>query len=143
MKQKVGMVVLVIIILAALGFIVKQAMPKKPTYGINMVDVKAKKVFQQTITVGETTNYPLNSPYTGENTAYPADQCMKCGTIFAYIPYTPKSPTEEPPSPEIMMPKCPKCGSFEITVPEIPQGVKEIDVNQDEIPIVDMSKGTK
>ncbi|HRR96726.1 MAG TPA: hypothetical protein P5150_08390, partial [Candidatus Ratteibacteria bacterium] len=71
MKQKVGMVVLVIIILAALGFIVKQAMPKKPTYGINMVDVKAKKVFQQTITVGETTNYPLNSPYTGENTAYP------------------------------------------------------------------------
>ena len=41
------------------------------------------------------------------------------------------------------MVKCPKCGSIEITIPEIPEGKKEIDVNQAEIPVVDMSKGIK
>jgi len=45
-------------------------------------------------------------------------------------------------NPDLMMLKCPKCGAMEIdiTVPQIPEGKKEIDVNQAEIPIFDASK---
>jgi len=145
MKEKLLPVVLVIIILAALGFIVKRAIPQKPEYEIVLVDVKAKKIFKQKMTVGEQITYPVNSPYSGEKTAYPAYKCEKCGEIFALIFYTPKGPEDEAAvSPDIMSPPtCPKCGAVEITIPNIPEGKKEIDVNQPEIPIVDLSKGVK
>ena len=141
MKEKVVPVILIIIILAALGFIVKQAAPKKPTYTMTFIDVKAKKIFTKKVIAGQQLIYPVKSPYSGENTAYPVYKCTKCGTIFAYIPYTPKSPEDMAAmNPEFMMPKCPKCGAIEVIVPEIPEGKKEIDVNQAEIPIVDMNK---
>lgn len=144
MKEKLGPVILVIIILAALGFIFKQAAPKKPSYTMVLVDVKAKKIFKQKLSVGSQLTYPVKSPYSGEKTAYPVYKCTKCGTIFAYVPYTPKGPDDMAAmNPDLMMPKCPKCGAIEVTMPEIPEGKKEIDVNQEEIPIVDLSKGVK
>jgi len=144
MKEKLLPVILVIIILAALGFIVKQAIPKKPVYEIILVDVKAKKIFKQKMSIGQQMVYPIKSPYSGEKTAYPAYKCTKCGTIFAFVPYIPKSPEDEATmNPDLMMPKCPKCGAIEVTIPEIPEGKKEIDVNQSEIPIVDMNKKVK
>ncbi len=144
MKEKLMPVILVIIILAALGFIVKQAIPKKPSYTAILVDVKAKKIFKQEMIAGQQITYPVKSPYSGEKTAYLVYKCTKCGTIFAYVPYIPKSPEEEAAmNPELMMPKCPKCGSIEVIVPEIPEGKKELDVNQAEIPVVDASKGIK
>lgn len=144
MKEKLGPVILVIIILAALGFIFKQAAPKKPSYTMVLVDVKAKKIFKQKLTVGSQLTYPVKSPYSGENTAYPVYKCTKDGTIFAYVPYIPKGPDDMAAmNPDLMMPKCPKCGAIEVTVPEIPEEKKEIDVNQEEIPIVDLSKGVK
>jgi len=141
MKEKLGPVILVIIILAALGFIFKQAAPKKPVYTAILVDVKAKKIFKQKMIAGQQVTYPVKSSYSGEKTAYLVYKCAKCGEIFAYVPYTPKSPEDMTSmEPGFMMPKCPKCGAIEITIPEIPEGKKEIDVNQSEIPIVDMSK---
>ena len=134
-------VILVIIILAALGFIFKQAAPKKPVYTAVLVDVKAKKIFKQKMIAGQQITYPVKSPYSREKTAYPVYKCTKCGTIFAYVPYTPKSPEDMAAmNPDLMMPKCPKCGAIEIAVPKVPEGKKEIDVNQAEIPIVDMNK---
>ncbi len=141
MKEKLMPVILVIIILAALGFIVKQAIPKKPVYETILVDVKAKKMFKQELPAQGEITYPIKSPYSGEKTAYPVYKCTKCGEIFAYVPYIPKSPEDEAAiNPDLVIPKCPKCGSIEITIPEIPEGKKEIDVNQSEIPIVDMNK---
>ena len=121
MKNKIGVVVLVIIIIAALGFIVKQAMPKKTLYTVVLIDVESKKAFQKSLdTDAEQIHYPLQSPYTGKNTAYPALKCMQCGAIFPYI-------LEE--SASVTMPKCPKCSSSEVRALELPKGTKEIDVN--------------
>jgi len=136
--QKVKIVILTIIILACLGFIVKQLMPKKYTYSRVLIDVETGKVFKQNMVAGKPVEFPTMSPYSKKNTAYPAYKCNKCGTIFAFAEVTPKmpepgkEPTEPPPmpmGPEFNMPKCPKCGEMmEITVPEIPQGQDSIQV---------------
>ncbi|MCD6408111.1 hypothetical protein J7L87_03570 [bacterium] len=137
MKEKVLPVILILIILGAIGFIVKRAVPQKPTYTMVLVDVQAKKIFKKPVKVGTTINYPVESPYSKSKTAYPVYKCMKCGEIFAFVPYVPKGP-EDPNAmnPELMMPKCPKCGAIEVVVPEIPEGKEYIDVQQPEIPIV-------
>jgi len=141
MKEKLAPVILVIVILAALGFIFKQAAPKKPTYTMTFIDVKAKKIFTKKVTAGQQLTYPMKSPFSGENTAYPVYKCTRCGEIFAFIPYMPENPEKMPPMPpELMVPKCPKCGAIEIAVPKVPEGKKYLDVQQEEIPIVDMSK---
>lgn len=137
MKEKVLPVILVLIILGAIGFIVKRAAPQKPTYTVVLVDTQAKKIFKKTLKAGTIVNYPVESPYSKSKTAYPVYKCMKCGEIFAFVPYVPKGPEDmNAMNPDFMMPKCPKCGSIEVIVPEIPEGKTYIDIQQTEISVV-------
>ena len=137
MKDKVVAVILILIILGAIGFIVKRTVPQTPTSTMILVDVQEKKIFKKPVKMGRTINFPVESPYSRSKTAYPVYKCMKCGEIFAFLPYEPKGP-EDPiaMNPDLAIPKCPKCGSMEVIVPEIPEGKEYIDVQQPEIPIV-------
>jgi len=137
MKSKLAPVILVIIILVAIGFIVKSLKPKAHTYSITVVDVKAKKVFEKKMSVGKPVEYPTTSSYSKGKNTYPVYECLKCNTIFAFVPYIPKGSEDEMAmDPELSMPKCPNCGVFgELTAPQIPEGKKDIDV-QGEIPMV-------
>ncbi|MCD6219654.1 hypothetical protein J7K43_04645 [Candidatus Calescamantes bacterium] len=121
MKGKI--IGLVIIILIALGFIVKQVMPKKYTYETVLIDTEAKILYKTKIPAG--TKFPIKSPYSKKKTAYPAYRCRKCGAIFPYIPPPPPKEGEEIP-PEYGIPKCPSCGSLDVEVPRLPEGKDHI-----------------
>ncbi len=121
MKGKI--IGLVVVILIALGFIVKQAMPKKYTYETVLLDTEKKILYKAKIPAG--TKFPVKSPYSGKKTAYPAYQCLEDGTIFPYVP--PPPPKEgEPVPPDFGIPRCPKDGSTNVTVPQIPEGKEYI-----------------
>ncbi len=117
MKGKI--VVLVLVILLAVGFIVKQAMPKKYTYEAVLLDTEAKVLYKTKLPAG--VKFPVKSPYSGKKTAYPAYRCTKDGTIFPYIPPPPPKEGEEIP-PEYGIPRCPKDGSLDVEVPRLPEG---------------------
>ncbi len=127
MKQKLIQVGLIVVILIALGFVVKQLKPKPYTYERILVDTVANKVFSQTITVGQAMEMPAASPFSEGKNAYPAYKCLKDGTIFAFE--EPAVSQDAPPvNPDLMTPKCPVCGSTEVTIPELPEGQKSMDV---------------
>ena len=107
-QSKTPLVILIVIILVALSFIVKQAMPKKYYYTADLKCESCGAVFQQKIAAG--TIFPVKCPKCGKKTVYRAVKCLDCGEIFAVHP--PK--LEEMPYPEMMMPKCPKCGSMNL-----------------------------
>ncbi|NOZ64093.1 MAG: hypothetical protein GXO71_04040 [Caldiserica bacterium] len=117
MKGKI--IVLAIVILLAVGFIVKQAIPKKYTYEAVLLDTEAKVLYKAKIPLG--VKFPIKSPYSGKKTAYPAYQCAKDGTIFPYVPPPPPKEGEEV-SPDYGIPKCPKDGSLDVDVPILPEG---------------------
>ena len=121
--RKVQIIVLLLIIVGALGVIVKQLMPKQYTYETVLIDTEAKVLYKALLKPG--TKFPVKSPYSKKKTAYPAYQCMKCGAIFPFVPPPPPKPGQEIP-PDYGIPKCPQCGSLDVTVPEIPEGKKFI-----------------
>ncbi len=107
-QSKAPLLILIIIIIVALSFIIKQAMPKKYYYTADLKCESCGAVFQQKIASG--TTFPIKCPKCGKKTAYRAVKCLDCGTIFTIHPPKPG----EMPSPEMEMPKCPKCGSTNI-----------------------------
>ena len=123
MKGKI--IGLIIIILLAIGFIVKQSIPKKYTYETVLLDTQTKVLYKAKIPTG--VKFPIKSPYSGKKTAYPAYQC-KDGTIFPYVPPPPpKNPEEEAKlGPDYGLPKCPKDGSPDVTIPKLPEGKDHI-----------------
>jgi hypothetical protein len=133
MKDKALPVILILIILVAIGFVVKQSKPKQYTYKVTLVDTQAGKIFKKEMVAGKVPEYPADSPYSEGKNSYPVYECMEDGTIFAFVPVYSEDP--EAMDPEASMPRCPVCGSFEITVPQIPEGQEAIDV-EGEIQIV-------
>ncbi len=127
MKQKLAQIGLIVVIVVALGFVVKQLKPKPYTYERILVDVQASKVFSQKMVVGQAFEFPADSPFSEGKNAYPVYKCMKDGTVFAFEEPS-FSPDAPPANPDAMMPKCPVCGSMEITMPELPEGQKSMDV---------------
>lgn len=120
MKRILAQIGLVVIIVIALGFVVKQLKPRQSVgYERVLVDVKANKVFTAVVKTGEIMTFPAKSPYSEGNNAYPVLKCLKDGTIFAY---------DEAASDEDAIPVCPICGGYEITVVELPAGQKSMDV---------------
>lgn len=129
-NQKVGQIILILIILACIGFVIKTLMPKKQTYSRPLVDVQAGKVFKKQFVAGQPQQFPTTSPYSKGNNAYPVYKCEACGYIFAFEPATMStSPEGPPPDPGMFAPeKCPKCGSMNLSIPMIPEGQTVIDV---------------
>lgn len=127
MKQKLAQIGLIVVILVALGFVVKQLRPKPYTYERTLVDVQANKVFAQKVVVGQAMEIPADSPFSEGKNAYPVYKCTKDGTFFAFVEPA-FSPDAPPPDPDTIMPKCPVCGGMEITIPELPEGQKSMDV---------------
>lgn len=133
MKQKLVQIGLVVVILIALGFVVKQLKPKQyGGYERLLVDVTANKVFIMKVKAGEALEFPTTSPYSEGKNAYPVLKCMKDGTIFAYDepkPVLPGAGGEGMAPPEMgAIPVCPVCGGYEITVVELPEGQDSMDV---------------
>lgn len=128
MKQRLAQIGLVVVILVALAFVVKQSKPKQYTYERILVDTVANKVFVLKIPVGESLTFPTTSPFSQGNNAYPAIKCMQDGTIFAFEEPNLEGDGPPPLDPEAIMPKCPVCGGGNIDVPEIPEGQKNMDV---------------
>ena len=104
-QKKGPAAILGLIILVALFFIIKQAMPKKYYYTADLKCESCENVFQQKIASGII--LPIKCPKCGKRTAYRAMKCLACGEVFTIHPPKPG----EMPSPEMEMPKCPKCGS--------------------------------
>ncbi|MBN1445766.1 MAG: hypothetical protein JW957_06640 [Candidatus Omnitrophica bacterium] len=131
MKQKLAQIGLIVVIIVALGFVVKQLKPKQyGGYERMMVDVVANKVFITKVKAGEVLEFPTTSPYSEGKNAYPVLKCMKDGTIFAYDEPKPV-PTGEGAAdlpPVEAVPVCPVCGSNEIGLVEMPEGQKVMDV---------------
>ena len=96
-------VILVLIIIVALVMIIKNALPKKYYYTTDLKCESCGEVFQKGIVSG--TTFPVRCPKCGNKEAYHALKCLDCGEIFIF--------KEELPM-EMMMPKCPKCGSTNI-----------------------------
>ncbi len=120
MKRTLAQIGLVVIIVIALGFVVKQLKPRQSVgYERVLVDVKANKVFIATFKPGEALSFPAKSPYSEGNNAYPVFKCLKDGTIFAY---------DASLSGEDAIPVCPVCSGFEITTVEPPAGQKVMDI---------------
>ncbi|PIV63959.1 MAG: hypothetical protein COZ37_03860 [bacterium (Candidatus Ratteibacteria) CG_4_10_14_3_um_filter_41_18] len=112
--QKKGPVVtLILVILVALFFIVKQAIPKKYYYTADLKCESCGNVFQQKIAAGIT--FPIKCPKCENKSAYQAIKCLDCGEVFTMkpVPIAPGAPEEMMP-PEMEMPKCPKCGSMNL-----------------------------
>ena len=107
-QSKAPLIILIIIILVALSFIVKQAIPKKYYYTADLKCESCGEVFQQKIASG--TTFPVKCPKCRKKTAYRAIKCLDCGEIFTIHPTRPG----EMPHPEMEMPKCPKCGSMNL-----------------------------
>ncbi|HIE43632.1 MAG TPA: hypothetical protein EYP78_02405 [Candidatus Omnitrophica bacterium] len=134
--QKAKVIILTIIILIAVGFIVKQLMPKKYVYTRILVDVEAKKIFKKSFVAGHRYEFPVESPYSKGKNAYPAYQCREDGTVFAFVPVIIETPEEVPIDPEATVPRCPTDGSTNVTIPEIPEGEEFITVDQESIEVV-------
>ena len=127
-KQKLLQAVLVVIIIIALGLVAKQirstASTSPTTYDKIMVDTQANKVFIQPTVVSALTEIPADSPFSEGKNAYPAFQCKKDGTVFAYVEPAPdNSPNAVPVGP-----RCPVCGSSDVMPPQLPAGQKSMDV---------------
>lgn len=127
--QKIKMIILFVIILAALLFIVYRLMPKRYTYMATLVDVETKKVYQQKMKPGAA-EFPMKSPYSKKKTAYRAFKCNECGAVFAFEPPPPPESLEEMPPPDYQMPKCPVCESVEFGTPQVPEGQKFIQLEE-------------
>jgi len=132
MANKLKVVVLVVIILAALGLIMKQ-MKSNPqisaTYEKTLVDVSANKVFIANLKTAEKPVFPMESPFSTGKNAYPAIYCEKDKTVFA-LDSKPLPEGTDPMKvdPELMLPRCPICGAPVIDEPVLPQGQKSMDV---------------
>jgi len=128
-KQKLLQAVLVVIIIIALGIVAKQIRPRASTspttYDRIMVDTKANKVFIQPTVVSASTEIPAGSPFSQGKNAYPAFQCVKDGTVFAYEEPAPSTDVNAAP----MGPRCPVCGSSDVMPPQLPAGQKSMDVS--------------
>ena len=107
-QNKAPLVILVVIILVALFFIIRQAMPKKYYYTAELKCESCGEVFQQKIAGG--TTFPVKCPKCGKKTVYGVVKCLDCGETFTIHPPKPG----EMPSPEMEMPKCPKCSSMNL-----------------------------
>jgi len=129
MKKSVKLAVLVVVILVALGFIVKQ-MRSNPnvvsTYEKVLVDVVANKVFVKEFKGSEVPVFPVESPYSEGKNAYPAIMCENCKIVYALD--SKPVPQGTQPDPELYLPKCPKCGGPVLGEPALPSGQKEMDV---------------
>ena len=130
MKKNVKVIVLVVVILVALGFIVKQMRTSSnvvSTYEKVLVDVVANKVFVKEFKGSEVPVFPVESPYSEGKNAYPAIRCENCNIIYALD----SSPVTEGTQPdhELYLPRCPKCGGPVLGEPELPSGQKEVDVS--------------
>ncbi len=131
MKQKLAQIGLIVVIVIALGFVVKQLKPKQyGGYERMLVDVKANKVFIVKVKAGEAMEFPTVSPYSEGKNAYPVLKCMKDGTIFAFEEpmYAPSGEGAADMPPVEAVPVCPVCGGYEITVVDMPEGQKSMDV---------------
>ena len=108
----------VIIIIIAVSFTVKRMMPKKYYYTSNLKCEACNDIFQQKLYGGQ--RFPVKCQKCGKQAAYRALKCMTCGEVFLSKPIEmPELKKGEEPTPEMMemlmdMPKCPKCGSFDI-----------------------------
>jgi len=133
MNQKVKGVVLVAIILVAIGFIARNLTrpANKPVqvYEEVLVDVVANKVFLQELDITKVDAFPIASPYSEGKNAYPALQCENDGTICAHRLNISAPDTEvTDPGQVAGPPKCPVCGNILMSKPQLPEGVKEMDV---------------
>jgi len=136
MKNTGKQIALIVVILLALGYIVK-TLGKQASYERILVDTQANKVFVKSISSKIPAEYPMKSPFSEGNNAYPALKCMKCEAVFGVKekPAVKTAAEETPSSPQMRdmgpptWPRCPVCGStVDITVPTLPEGQKSMDV---------------
>lgn len=120
-KKVISLVLSVTVVVLALWFITKQFQkdeePKILAKELILVDAQVNKIFVWTLPATQEFEFPIPSPFTQKDTAYPAYKCLKCGAIFGTEGYISKE-----------LPVCPVCGSREISIPEIPQGQKDMDI---------------
>jgi len=133
MNQKVKGIILVVVILVALGFVAKNltrpADQAIKVYEEVLVDVAANKVFLQELDITKVDAFPIESPYSEGKNAYPALQCESDGTICAHrVSRTAPDTEVTDPGQVAGPPKCPVCGNILMSKPQLPEGVKEMDV---------------
>lgn len=117
-------IVLALVIIIALVFVVKNAMPKKYSRTTDLKCELCDKVYQAKVYSGEKPPYKCTA--CGKKAAYRALRCMDCGEIFIQKPveYS-KDMSEEDRMKmemEIMEPKCPECDSRNLgsVTPRVP-----------------------
>ena len=106
-------IVLALVIVIALAFVVKNAMPKKYSYTADLKCELCDAVYQAKVFSGE--RPPYKCIECGKKAAYRALRCMDCGEIFIQKPvvYAEDMSEEErmKQEMEMMEPKCPECDS--------------------------------
>jgi len=130
---RIGKIVgLIVVILIAVGFIIKQMTADKritTEYEQVLVDVQANKLFTQKFKMAKPPVFPVESPFsTGKNT-YPAIMCDRDKTIFA-IESKPMPPDAEHGAidAELWLPRCSICGGPVLEKPVITEGQESMDI---------------